>query len=47
MLLDSDPASGTLRISRPAGFINDITSDLVFLFAFPFDKVVHVMSMVS
>jgi hypothetical protein len=35
MLLDSDPDNGILESFVRSGFINDITSDLVFLFAFP------------
>ena len=35
MLLDSDPDSGNLESFVRSGFINDIISDLVFLFAFP------------
>jgi hypothetical protein len=47
MLLDSDPDSGNLESFVRSDFINDITSDLVFCLHSRFDKVIHVMSMVS
>ncbi len=45
---DSDPDSGNLESFVRSDFINDITSDLVFFCLHSrFDKVIHVMSMVS
>ena len=47
MLLDSDLDSGNLDSFVRSGFINDITSDFVFCLHSRFEKVIHVMSMVS